>query len=165
MNSGEVFIRYRITIKHYYSENDQKGKDYVLAISLETEVRAYEIEPVFYFSLDGKKIRLEPDEQITRTFQAGSSSSSDETNTTTKEDPDNKGEDMTEAVTTYTTSSSHYTYQQILMRFHPDLSLMKEIRSTSDVVFKIYLDNEGLEIPFRWWYKQKYNRYMDLIEG
>ncbi|MFH0758297.1 MAG: hypothetical protein V2B15_13500 [Bacteroidota bacterium] len=156
---------YRITLKHFYSENDQRGKDYVFDVSLKTKVRAYKIEPVLYFSMDGKKIRLEPDEQITKVFQAGSSSSSSETNTATKEDPDNKDEAITETTTTYTTSSSLDTYQLMQMRFHPDLSLMKEIRRTSDVIFKIYIDNEGIEIPFRRRYKRKYNKYIDLIEG
>lgn len=160
-----LFAHYRVTFKHFYSKNYLSGEDYVLDINMKTKVRAYEVEPAFYFSLDGKKIKLKPEEQITKIYQAGSSSSSTETNTSTTEDPENEDEEITETTTTYTTSSSHDTYQLMQMRFFPDLSLMKEIRRSSDVKFKIYIDNEGIEIPFRWRYKRKYNRYIDLIEG
>jgi hypothetical protein len=156
---------YIVNFKHFYSENDQGVEDYVLDISLKTGVRAYEVEPVFYLSVDGKKTMLDAEEKTTRIFQSGSTSSSTETNTSVKEDPENEDEEITETTTTYSTSSSHDTYQLMHMRYHPDLTQMMEIRKSSEVMFKIYIDNEGVEIPFRWRNKRKYIRYLDLVEG
>ena len=164
LRRGLISAPYTITFKHFYSTQADGEKTYCLDVNLETLVRAYEIEPVLFISIGKKKIRLESEELVTKMFQSGSSSSTSDTNSTTKVDPDNEDEEITETTTSYTTSSSHDTYQLMHMRLHPDISLMKEIRNSSEVRFKIYIANEGIEIPFSWRYKHKYNRYIDLIE-
>ena len=138
---------------------------YTLELNLETLVRAYEISPELYISADGEKFRIKSEEQITKLYQAGSSSSASETHTSTQEDPENKEEEITETTTTYTTSSSHNTYQFMQIRLYPNLPVMRKIRESSDVIFKIYIANEGIEIPFTSRYKRKYDRYFDLIDG
>ena len=153
----------KITFKHFYSKSEQGEIRYILDIKMRTQVRAYEIEPVLYISLDGEKLVLESEELITKIYQAGNSSTSSESTTSTMEDPENEEKEITETTTNYTTTNSHNTYQLMQIRLHPDLALMQKISSSSNVTFKIYMGNEGIEIPFSRKYKKKFSRFMDLL--
>ena len=154
---------YHVTFKHYYSV-DADGKDtYDLDVKLSTVVRAYEIDPVLYINIDGVKYELDSEKKVTRMYQQGSTTTSSETSTTTTDDPDDDEDSApeTETTTTYSTTSSHNTYQLMQLKFDPSPELMKMLRQAKAVTFRIYIENEAIDIKFRSRFKTRFNQFVE----
>lgn len=157
------FPDYTITFKHYYASKGEKDAHYLLDIKLSTPVRAYEVEPVLYLKAADKIQRIEASENILKTYQEGSSSTSSETSSSISDDPENEGDELVETKTTYTSSSSHNTYQLMQLRFYPEKELLEEIAHAKKTRFRLYIDNEVIDIPLKGRDKRKFEKYIELL--
>ncbi len=160
-NSPDYFISF----KHYFAYTDKQETVFYLDIKLSTGVRAYEIEPTLYISTDNRISRLEADNKVVKMYQEGNSSSTSETSSSTVDDPDDEEEPKVTTITTYSTSSSHDTYQLMQLRFNPQYDLLKEISMAGKVTFRLYIENEVIDIPLINKDRRKFNKYVEEVNN
>jgi len=151
---------YTVTFKYYYAQHENGRDTLTLDLGIRTGVRAYETEPALYIKTSDDLISIASVNKVLKMYQQGGSSTSTESSTSSSEDPDNPNKEITETTTTYTTTSSHDTYQLMQMRFVPDPALLKEIAATRRPVFRIYIDNEVLDIPLKNRNMTKFKKFM-----
>ena len=161
------FADYYVSFKHFFASDEKEAGNtvYHMDVKLSTRVRAYEVEPVIYLSLDGQLLELEAKDKISKMYQQGSSSSTSSTSSSTSEDPDDENKEIVETTTTYTTSSSHNTYQLMQLRFEPDINILEKISAARKVKFRLYIENEIIDMPLRCKNRRKFEAYVKKIKN
>jgi len=156
---------YYVDFKYTYLENNttEEGYKYEMDVTMKTRVRPYEVEPVIYICYGDRMTEIPAIENICKMYQQGSSSTSAESTTKTEEDPDDEDEVKTETTTTYTTSSSHDTYQLMHLRFVLDPGLLDQMSSAKHIRYRVYIDNEIIDMPLRRKDRRKFNAYVKTI--
>ncbi|MDF1571570.1 MAG: hypothetical protein P1P82_08145 [Bacteroidales bacterium] len=151
---------YAVTFKYYYAQQE-KGKDTLtLDVGIRTGVRAYETEPALYIKTSDELVRIASVNKVMKMYQQGGSSTSAETSTSSSDDPDDPEKEVSETTTTYTTTSSHDTFQLMQMRFVPEVGLLQKIAATDTPVFRIYIDNEVMEMPLKKRNRRKFKKFI-----
>ena len=155
------FADYHISFKHFYSSDSALQKNYRMDLNISTTVRAYEIEPKLYISIDKENFLIEADDAVTKMYQQGGSTTTSETSAVVSEDDDNK--EQTETSTSYTTSSSHNTFQLMHLSFSPEVDLLEQISNSDTAVFRIYIRNEAIDMPLNRRNRKKFEKYVEEI--
>ncbi len=156
---------YYVSFKYICIENHSSlAEDTVeMDVTLRTRVRPYEVEPVIYICYGDHMTEIPALENINKMYQKGSSSSSSSTSTTTEEDPDDEDAEITSSTTTYTTSSSHNTYQLMHLRFSMDKQFLKQMAAAREIIYRVYIDNEIVDMPLRRKDRRKFNAWVRAI--
>lgn len=160
---------YRVRTNYYHERSAGGNRITLVDFILTTEIRPDELEQEVYLSADGEIINLEPDTNRTRVYSLSSSTvetvmverSSEGTTAEKNEEGEATGKEVTTSISSTTENSAHQMMALRCRLYPPDFPL---ILDSEELNYRLYLGQEGLDIPVRGKKLRVFKRYIQSLQ-